>query len=157
MQNRQLLDDLSRVRSQLSSYIREKEAHTEQVAGLQQEAKSATGRISAIQAEQRQLRNRWLEEKTELENKVFQVLALQTQVQGSLRKKEKDYERLQNQLAKVVRDGSKANKAMVTISKPIKQNSSQKSAAERIEATAATLRGEETASLRQYVSQLEVS
>ena len=51
--------------------------------------------ISALKAEQRDLRSSWLREKGELETRCFQLQALQTQIQGTLRKKEKDYDRLQ--------------------------------------------------------------
>ena len=53
------------------------------------------------------------------------MLALQTQIQGTMRKKEKDYEKLQGQLDKVVRDSQRGNKAVITVSKPLQKNSSQ--------------------------------
>lgn len=53
------------------------------------------------------------------------MLALQTQAQGTMRKKEKDYEKLQGQLEKVVRDSMRGNKAAIVISKPLQKNSSQ--------------------------------
>ena len=55
----------------------------------------------------------------------FQMLALQTQIQGTMRKKEKDYEKLQSQLDKVVRDSLRGNKSVITVSKPLQKNSSQ--------------------------------
>lgn len=51
--------------------------------------------MSALKAEQRDLKCLWLSEKGELESRCFQLQALQTQIQGTLRKKEKDYDRLQ--------------------------------------------------------------
>lgn len=53
------------------------------------------------------------------------MLALQTQVQGTMRKKEKDYEKLQGQLDKVVRDSMRGNKSAIIVSKPLQKNSSQ--------------------------------
>lgn len=53
------------------------------------------------------------------------MLALQTQIQGTMRKKEKDYEKLQSQLDKVVRDSLRGNKSVITVSKPLQKNSSQ--------------------------------
>jgi chromosome segregation ATPase len=156
-QNKKLMDDYSRVRTKLNAHIRDKQTHNEQLDAMRQEVRAAQGRVGALQQEQRESRNRWVEEKADLESKVFQMLAVQTQVQGSLRKKEKDHEKLQNQLAKAVREGNKSNKTMISISKPIKQNAHQLSTAERAEASATALRAAEVASLRQYVHQLEVS
>jgi hypothetical protein len=51
--------------------------------------------MSALKTEQRDLKCLWLSEKGELETRCFQLQALQTQIQGTLRKKEKDYDRLQ--------------------------------------------------------------
>jgi len=157
IQNRKLMDDYSRVRTQLNAHIRDKQSHSDLLASMRQEVRATQGRVAALQQEQRENRNRWVEEKADLENKVFQMLAVQTQVQGSLRKKEKDHEKLQAQLTKAVRESNKASKSMIQISKPIKQNSSQKNTAERVEANAAALRATEVASLRNYVHQLEVS
>lgn len=75
--------------------------------------------------EHRETRNHWLSEKSELESRTFQMLALQTQIQGTMRKKEKDYEKLQGQLDKVVRDSMRGNKAVIIVSKPLQKNSSQ--------------------------------
>ena len=75
--------------------------------------------------EHRDTRNHWLNEKSELESRSFQMLALQTQIQGTMRKKEKDYEKLQSQLDKVVRDSLRGNKSVNTVSKPLQKNSSQ--------------------------------
>jgi len=59
-------------------------------------------RVSALQTEQRDLRNHWLEEKTDLENKVFHSNTLCTQWQATLRKREKDYEKLQQSVKNIV-------------------------------------------------------
>lgn len=81
--------------------------------------------MAAAAVEQRDTRNHWLTEKNELENKLYQMLSLQTQIQGKIIKKEKDYEKLQLQLDKVIKDSQRGNKSMITISKPLKKNSSQ--------------------------------
>lgn len=83
------------------------------------------GRLAAAANEHRDTRNHWLAEKSELESRTFQMLALQTQIQGTMRKKEKDYEKLQGQLDKVVRDSLRGNKAVIVVSKPLQKNSSQ--------------------------------
>lgn len=84
-----------------------------------------SGRLAAAVLEHRDTRNHWLSEKSELESRNFQMLALQTQVQGTMRKKEKDYEKLRGQLEKVVRDSMRGNKAAIVVSKPLQKNSSQ--------------------------------
>jgi hypothetical protein len=85
--------------------------------------------MAAAALEHRETRNHWLSEKSELESRTFQMLALQTQIQGTMRKKEKDYEKLQGQLDKVVRDSMRGNKAVIVVSKPLQKNSSQVKAA----------------------------
>ena len=75
----------------------------------------------AASNEHRVTRNHWLREKSDLETRNFQLLALHTQLQGTLRKKEKDYEKLQNHLEKAVRDTQKS-KAIIYISKPLQKN-----------------------------------
>ncbi len=55
----------------------------------------ACEKMNALKAEHRDLKCTWLSEKGELESRCFQLQALHTQLQGSLRKKEKDYDRLQ--------------------------------------------------------------
>ena len=84
-----------------------------------------SGRLAVAVLEHRDTRNHWLSEKSELESRNFQMLALQTQVQGTMRKKEKDYEKLQGQLDKVVRDSMRGNKSTIIVSKPLQKNSSQ--------------------------------
>jgi hypothetical protein len=86
-----------------------------------------TNKMAAIVVEQRETRNHWLREKTELEGRIFQIQALNTQFQGSLRKKEKDYERLQLQLEKLVKDSNRGTQksSVIMISKPLPKNSSQ--------------------------------
>ena len=90
-----------------------------------QDLSFANGKMAALKNEQRELRCQWLGEKSDLEGRCFQTQALYTQVQGTLRKKEKDYERLQQQLAKVVKDSQRQQKSVITLSKPLPRNSSQ--------------------------------
>ena len=52
-------------------------------------------RNSAIRSEHREVKCQWLNEKSELESRHFQTMALNTQIQGTLRKKERDYDKLQ--------------------------------------------------------------
>ena len=69
--------------------------------------------------EQRSLRCHWLAEKNELEGRCFQLQGLVTQYQGTIRKKDKDYDKLQLQMAKIVKDSQRGQKAVITISKPL--------------------------------------
>ena len=55
----------------------------------------ANERNSALKNEHREVKCQWLNEKSELESRHFQTMALNTQIQGTLRKKERDYDRLQ--------------------------------------------------------------
>jgi hypothetical protein len=83
-------------------------------------------RISALTLEHREVKNHWLTEKSELQTRNFQMQALNTQYAGSLKKKEKDFEKLQNQLAKTVKDANKAQaKPAIVMSLPVKKNLSQ--------------------------------
>jgi hypothetical protein len=76
--------------------------------------------------EQRDMRNHWVAEKSELQTRIFQVQALNTQTTGTLKKKEKDFEKLQNQLAKIVKDANRGQaKPAIVMSLPVKKNLSQ--------------------------------
>jgi flagellar biosynthesis component FlhA len=83
-------------------------------------------RISALTLEHREVKNHWLAEKSDLQARNFQMQALNTQYAGSLKKKEKDFEKLQNQLAKIVKDANKAQaKPAIVMSLPVRKNLSQ--------------------------------
>lgn len=83
-------------------------------------------RISALTLEHREVKNHWLAEKSDLQTRNFQMQALNTQYAGSLKKKEKDFEKLQNQLAKTVKDANKAQaKPAIVMSLPVRKNLSQ--------------------------------
>ena len=88
--------------------------------------KHSTGiTICNLQAELREMRNHFMQEKNDLESKVFQSHSLLIQVQGSLKKREKEWDRLQQQLCKNVKDQQKNQKSQVNISKPILKSFSQ--------------------------------
>jgi len=55
----------------------------------------AKERNNALRSEHREVKCQWLNEKSELESRNFQTMALNTQIQGTLRKKERDYDKLQ--------------------------------------------------------------
>ena len=78
-------------------------------------------------AEHRELRNQWLADKSDLETKSFQAQALSTQLNGTIKKKDKDYDKLQAQLAKIIKEASRGNKACIQISAPLQKNLSQSS------------------------------
>lgn len=63
----------------------------------QQDLNVSNERNSALRSEQREVKAQWLSEKSELESRHFQTMALCTQTQGTLRKKDRDYEKLQVQ------------------------------------------------------------
>lgn len=75
--------------------------------------------------EQREVKNHWLAEKADLQSRLCQVQALNTQIQGTLKKKEKEFDRLQIQLSKVVKDAARNSKATLFISAPLKKAMSQ--------------------------------
>lgn len=91
-----------------------------------QEISGVQGKMSAMQEDQRQLRCHWLAEKNELETRCFQAQGLVTQYMGTLRKKDKDYEKLQGQLAKMVKDSSRGQKSVIVITKPLPKNFQEK-------------------------------
>jgi hypothetical protein len=78
--------------------------------------------------EHREAKNHWLCEKNELLSRCLQIQALQTQCQGSLRKREKEYERLHEQLERIVTKESVRGKgSSIVISKPLPRNLSSQS------------------------------
>lgn len=105
--------------------------------------------------EYRELKNHWLAEKSDLQSRLFQVQALNTQIHGTLKKKEKDYEKLQSQLSKLVKDsGRGAPKAAITVSVPLKKAFSQESSGERTASAASLLRDVELIALRNTLTAL---
>jgi len=105
--------------------------------------------MSALKNEHRELRNQWLAEKSELESRCFQLQALQTQYQGTMRKKEKEFEKLQSQLIKTIKDGQRSQKAVITVSKPLQRMSTQ--------AKPLTLRDAELLASKDNILALEVN
>jgi hypothetical protein len=99
--------------------------------------------MAAFVSDQKLFRTKWTAEKSELEGKVFQLIAAQTQYQGTIRKKDKEFEKLQLYLQKQIKEisskssGSISGKATVgtvskisnvssiVISKPLPSNSQQ--------------------------------
>jgi hypothetical protein len=57
-----------------------------------------------LNQEQREIRNHWLGEKADLEGRMFQLQALNTQYQGTIKKRDKEIDRLQQLLAKLVKE-----------------------------------------------------
>lgn len=111
-------------------------------------------RMAALATEHREVRNHWLSEKSDLEGRFHQMQALHTQLQGTLKKREKDYDKLQGQLAKLVRDSVRGNKACMTISLPLKKNLSQDSSS--IKTTAALLKDAEVIANKAALSSMLV-
>eukprot|EP01041_Mallomonas_annulata_P000565 gene565-1090_t len=124
-QNNALVIDCSKTRSQLEMYSREKDNVASQLIMAKQDLNFANGKMAALKNEQRELRCQWLSEKSDLESRCFQSQTLFTQMQGTLRKKDKDYDKLQQQLSKLVKDSQRQQKAFITLSKPLPRSSSQ--------------------------------
>lgn len=104
--------------------------------------------------EHREVKAHWLAEKNDLQSRFHQVQALNTQIQGTLKKKEKDFDKLQNQLAKVVKDAAKGQaKPAIYLSVPIKKNLSQETKVSAI----SLLKDAEVLAARQTISTLDVS
>ena len=109
-------------------------------------------RISALIMEHRDVKNHWLAEKSELQTRNFQVQALNTQITGTLKKKENDFMKLQNQLAKVVKDANRSlAKPAIVMSLPVKKNLSQGTAS-----ASAILKDGEMQSAKKTIVVLEV-
>ncbi len=112
-------------------------------------------RVSALTMEHREVKNHWLAEKSDLQTRIFQVQALNTQSSGTLKKCEKDFVKLQNQLAKIVKDGNKAQaKPAIMMSLPVKKNLSQESAAQG--SAAALLKDAELQAAKKTITTLDV-
>lgn len=102
-----------------------------------------------MSTEHRELKNHWLAEKSDLQTRLFQVQVLNTQIHGTLKKKEKDHERLQSQLSKLVKDSTRgAPKAVMTISVPLKKAFSQESSSSSGASAQSLLRDAEIGALR---------
>ena len=56
-----------------------------------QENQQSLSRLSALSVEHRDVKNHWLAEKNDLQTRIFQVQALNTQAAGSLKKRDKDF------------------------------------------------------------------
>ena len=65
------------------------------------------------------MKSQWAAEKSEMESRVFQALSLQQSTLGTMRKKENDFDKLQSQLAKMLKDSQKAQKNCIYITKPL--------------------------------------
>ena len=93
-----------------------------------QDQQLLNSRISAMANEQREVKIHWLAEKNDLQARFFQIQSLNTQMQGTLKKKEKDFEKLQAHLAKLVKEASRGQKSTLQRSQPLRKNLSQDSA-----------------------------
>jgi hypothetical protein len=148
-------EEVTRLQYQVSSMKEEKDAKDLLIESMKRDEQVFNNRISAMTTEHRELKNHWLAEKSDLQSRLFQVQALNTQIHGTLKKKEKDYEKLQSQLSKLVKDsGRGAPKAAITVSVPLKKAFSQESSGERTASAASLLRDAELIALRNTLSAL---
>lgn len=119
-----------------------------------QEIISVQNKTAATAEEQRKLRNHWLAEKNDLEKRCFQLQGLNTQYEGTMRKKDKEYDKLQLQLAKLVKDSQRGQKPAITLTKPLPKNLTDQS---KIAPAPPTLKDMELADAKATISNLEVS
>ena len=119
-------EECQKLRQQISMLTRERDRELDSNNGLRYDQQLLNNRITTLNNEHRDIRNRWLSEKSDLEGRLFQLQALNTQVQGTMKKKEKDFEKLQTQLSKIVKDSMRSLKPpALMISVPLKKNISQ--------------------------------
>lgn len=109
-------------------------------------------KISALLAEHREVKNHWLAEKSDLQSRLCQVQALNTQISGTMKKKEKDFDKLQTQMAKLVKDANKTVKATMVLTAPLKKSLSQDQSNPTI---AALLKDAELNALKSIIKSLE--
>ena len=102
-----------------------------------------------MKAEQRQLRKQWLTEKGELGIKLSELNSLVTKHQATIIKKEKDFDKLQKQLRKLINDAQRNVKTTMIISKPLQKASSQNS-------TKVSLKDAESLAYQESIAYLEV-
>lgn len=121
-----LNDECSELRKQNLSHERTSEVQAAQIEMFRQDVANANSRCSVMQTQQSQMKAQWTAEKSELEGKVFQTLALQQSTLGTLRKKEKDFDSLQTQLSRVNKDAGKGQKSSIVVSKPLPRSWSSK-------------------------------
>ena len=88
-QLQELLDENQSMRVRCLQLEKEQEKLKTEIEAMHQEVASHSNRTTALQAEQREMRNHWLCEKNELEGKFFQIQALLTQSKAANIKKEK--------------------------------------------------------------------
>jgi predicted nuclease with TOPRIM domain len=118
-----------------------------------QDVISVQNKMAATAEEQRKLRNHWLAEKNDLEKRCFQLQGLNTQYEGTMRKKDKEYDKLQIQLAKLVKDSQRGQKSVITLTKPLPKNLTDPS---KIAPPAPTLKDMELAEAKATIANLEV-
>lgn len=115
----------SRVHASNILLEKEKDHLASTIENLKRDLLVANSRTSALINEQRDLRNHWLADKADLQSRFCQVQGLNTQIQGTLKKKEKEFEKLQAQLTKLVKDSARGVKSTIMISAPLKKATSQ--------------------------------
>eukprot|EP00600_Ochromonadales_sp_CCMP1393_P001869 CAMPEP_0174982370 /NCGR_PEP_ID=MMETSP0004_2-20121128/16463_1 /TAXON_ID=420556 /ORGANISM="Ochromonas sp., Strain CCMP1393" /LENGTH=607 /DNA_ID=CAMNT_0016234329 /DNA_START=172 /DNA_END=1998 /DNA_ORIENTATION=+ len=104
-----LKKELSRVSA--TNLVQQKEqsdGNADSLLQMRLENQQLHRRLNAMNTEHREVKKSWLAEKNDLQARFHQILALHTQTQGSLKKKEKDFDKLQNQLARLVKDSNRA-------------------------------------------------
>lgn len=102
-----LITDCAEVQARTEFGCKENEILENQVLILKQDLGVTQVQLESVQNEQREVKARFLQEKAELEQRCFHLQALETQHLASLRKLEKDFGKLQDQLQKLMRSTDK--------------------------------------------------
>lgn len=147
-----LAEENSKINHQNIMSQKEHERDLNVINTLRGEVAAANNKVAAVMVEQREVKAHWLAEKSELESRVFQSQALATQWQGSLRKKEKDYDKLQMQLSKLIKESTRGQKdavAKIVVSKPLAKNLTQ------VVKPTTTLKDAEVAAAQETIAMLE--
>lgn len=145
-------NDLNKHRNQLQNLTNDNQKTMKDSEKLRQDVSMLNTRIEAMNKEHRNAKNQWSRDKADLEGRIYQLNALNTQLQGTMKKKEKNAEKIQAQLSKLVKDSNKGNKSSIYISAPIKSNMSQNS--QNSKAAELLLRDSEVIANKQTIAQL---
>lgn len=112
-------DECNELRAQTHALERTLEVQTTHTEVARQETASVGSRLLSLQTQHAQMKTQWSAEKAEMEGRVFQALSLQQSTLGTMRKREKDFDQLQSQLARMLKDSQRAQKCCLLVSKPL--------------------------------------
>lgn len=156
-----MVEDLNRMQQKQADLEHRCAQQTDAAKSAEAEVRLLQNRISGLALEQREVKRHWLAEKNDLQNRVFQVQTLHTQLQGTLKKRERDFEKLQANLLKGVTKGNgKQQQPGIVLSAPIKAcgaNGANAHANNSAAAALSLLKDLELNSMRCSMQELEVN